>query len=64
MEKNVGTVDKIMRLIVSIVIIAAYLLGMLPGLAGLLLVVSGMLISSSVSGYCPMYAIIGVKTNK
>lgn len=64
MEKNVGTVDKIMRLIVSILIIAAYLWGMLPGVAGLLLVVSGMLISSVVSGYCPLYTMIGVKTNK
>lgn len=64
MEKNVGTVDKIMRLIVSILIIAAYLWGMLPGFAGLLLVVSGMLISSVVSGYCPLYTMIGVRTNK
>lgn len=63
MEKNVGMADRIARTIISLLIIAAYLWGMLPGLAGLLLVISGMLISSVVSGYCPLYTMIGVKTN-
>ncbi|MGB5216795.1 MAG: DUF2892 domain-containing protein [Smithella sp.] len=64
MGKNVGMADRIARTIISLLIIAAYLWGMLPGLAGLLLVISGMLISSVVSGYCPLYTMIGVKTNK
>ena len=64
MEKNVGMIDKVIRIIVALLIIAAYLWGMLPGIAGLLLVISGMLISSVVSGYCPLYTMIGVKTNK
>ena len=64
MGKNVGMADRIARAIISLLIIAAYLWGMLPGLSGLLLVISGMLISSVVSGYCPLYTMIGVKTNK
>jgi hypothetical protein len=64
MEKNVGMIDKAIRIIVALLIITAYLWGMLPGIAGLLLVVSGSLLSSVMSGYCPLYTMIGWKTNK
>jgi hypothetical protein len=64
MEKNVGMIDKVIRVIVALLIIAAYLWGMLPGIAALLLVVSGALLSSVMSGYCPLYTMIGWKTNK
>ncbi|MBN1473163.1 MAG: DUF2892 domain-containing protein [Syntrophaceae bacterium] len=64
MQKNVGTADKIVRTLVALLIIAAYLLGMLPGIAGLLLIISGSLLSSVMSGYCPLYTKIGVNTNK
>lgn len=64
MEKNVGTADKVIRIIVAFLIIIAYLGGMLPGVAGLLLIISGSLLSSVVSGYCPLYKTIGVNTNR
>ncbi|MBN1472997.1 MAG: DUF2892 domain-containing protein [Syntrophaceae bacterium] len=64
MQKNVGTADKITTTLVALLIIAAYLLGMLPGIAGLLLIISGSLLSSVMSGYCPLYTKIGVNTNK
>ncbi len=64
MKKNIGMVDKIIRTIVALLIIAAYLWGMLPGIAGLLLIISGALLSTAMSGYCALYAKIGVNTNK
>ncbi len=64
MEKNMGTVDKGIRAVVAFIIIIAYLGGMLPGVAGLLLIISGSLLSSVVSGYCPLYTKIGVNTNR
>lgn len=64
MEKNVGTVDKVIRTIIALIIIIAYLWGMLPGIAGLLLIVSGALFSSVMSGHCPLYTKIGVNTNR
>lgn len=64
MEKNMGTVDKGIRAVVAFLIIIAYLGGMLPGVAGLLLIISGSLLSSVVSGYCPLYTKIGVNTNR
>ena len=62
--KNVGMVDKIVRTLVALLIIAAYLWGLLPGIAGLLLIISGSLLSSVMSGHCPLYTKIGVNTNK
>ncbi|MCE5211981.1 MAG: DUF2892 domain-containing protein [Deltaproteobacteria bacterium] len=64
MERNVGMVDRVIRAIVALLIIIAYLRGMLPGIAGLLLIVSGALLSSVMSGHCPLYAKIGVNTNR
>jgi hypothetical protein len=64
MEKNVGTIDKAIRVIIALLIIVAYLQGMLPGVWGLLLVISGSLFSSVMSGYCPLYTVIGIRTNK
>jgi hypothetical protein len=65
MEKNVGTVDKGVRLIVALAIIIAYLLGWISGIVGLILAVgSGMLLSSVMSGHCTLYAKLGVNTNR
>jgi hypothetical protein len=64
MEKNVGMTDRIIRAIAAFLIIVAFLCGMLPGIAGLLLIVSGALLSSVVSGHCPLYPKIGINTNK
>jgi hypothetical protein len=65
MEKNVGTVDKGVRLIVALAIIIAYLLGWISGIVGLVLAVgSGMLLSSVMSGHCPLYVKLGVNTNR
>jgi hypothetical protein len=65
MEKNVGTVDKIVRGIIALAIIIAHLLGWISGVIGLILVVgSGMLLSSVMSGHCPLYAKLGFNTNR
>ena len=65
MEKNVGTVDKGVRVIVALAIIIAHLLGWISGVVGLVLAVgSGMLLSSVMSGHCPLYAKLGVNTNR
>ena len=65
MEKNVGLVDKVVRVIVALGIIVAYLLGWISGIVGLVLAVgSGMLLSSVMSGHCPLYLKLGVNSNR
>jgi hypothetical protein len=63
MDKNVGTADRIVRLIVVLLTSVAFLKGWLKGKLGLLIVLGGAsLISSVVSGYCPLYEELGVTT--
>ncbi|MHB8138782.1 MAG: YgaP family membrane protein [Smithellaceae bacterium] len=62
MERNVGTIDRIARLVVAILIIAANVMGWITGIVGLVLaVLAGMLLSSVISGHCPLYAILGIR---
>jgi hypothetical protein len=62
MERNVGTIDRVVRLVVAVLFIAANVMGWITGIAGLVLaVLAGMLLSSVVSGYCPLYAKLGIK---
>lgn len=62
MNRNVGTIDRIVRLIIAIFFIVANATGWLGGIVGLVLaVIAGMLLSSVASGYCPLYATLGIK---
>jgi hypothetical protein len=62
MEQNVGIIDRIVRLVLSILFIVANITGWVDGIVGLVLaVLAGMLLSSVLSGYCPLYAMLGIK---
>ncbi len=62
MEPNIGTCDRIARLIIPLAII--YLIRGGGIFAKLLLVLCGMLISSAISGYCFAYRPLGIDTSK
>jgi len=62
MERNVGTIDRIVRLVLSILFIVSNITGWVTGIVGLVLaVLAGMLLSSVLSGYCPLYVMLGIK---
>ena len=62
MERNVGAIDRGVRLVAAILFIAANVLGWVTGIPGLVLaVLAGMLLSSVASGQCPLYAKLGIK---
>jgi hypothetical protein len=62
MERNVGTIDRVLRLVVAVLFIVANVMGSVTGIAGLVLAVfAGMLLSSVASGHCPLYAKLGIK---
>ena len=62
MERNVGTIDRIVRLVVAFLFIAANVMGWTTGIVGLVLAVfAGMLPSSVISGHCPLYEMLGIK---
>jgi hypothetical protein len=60
MKQNVGSIDKILRIVVGIALVAATALGALPvwGYIGVIPLVTG------VVGFCPAYALLGLSTCK
>ncbi|NTV52579.1 MAG: DUF2892 domain-containing protein [Candidatus Firestonebacteria bacterium] len=65
MKPNMGGVDRIMRLLAAAAIIGLYLAHMLSGtLAVVLLIVAGIFILTSFISFCPLYTLLGFRTNQ
>lgn len=63
MQKNVGSIDRAIRAIAGIVLLAVFFLGGLQGaLATVVLVAGIVLLGTAVIGYCPPYALLGLNT--
>lgn len=63
MKKNMGTVDKAVRILAAILIIALYSTNIISGtLAIVLLVVAGIFIATSFMSFCPLYWPLGINT--
>ena len=65
MKKNIGTIDKIVRIVIALVIVALYFTHVIIGvLAIVLLVFAGVLLLTSLFSFCPLYLPFGIKTCK
>jgi len=65
MKANMGTADKVVRILVAVAIAALYFLGQISGiLATVLLVLAGIFIATSFLSFCPLYLPFGFSTKK
>ncbi|WP_396169147.1 DUF2892 domain-containing protein [Flavobacterium sp.] len=63
MKKNMGSVDKKIRLIVAAIFIALNLSGVVYGTLGIvLLALAGVFALTSLIGFCPLYLPFGIST--
>jgi hypothetical protein len=63
MKNNVGNTDKIIRLAIALVIGGLYFGEIVTGTLGIvLLVIAVVLIITALSGFCPLYAALGMNT--
>ncbi len=63
MKKNMGGIDRILRLVVAALIIVLYFMDKLTGTLGIvLLVVAGIFIITSIFSYCPLYVPFGINS--
>lgn len=63
MKKNLGSLDRITRLIIVALMASLYFTEIVTGLlASILLVGSGVLLLTSLTGWCIFYAILGINT--
>jgi len=65
MKKNVGTIDKVIRILVAVVILVLYFTHVISGsLAIILLVLSGILFVTTLLSFCPIWKALGLSTMK
>ncbi len=63
MKANVGTIDRTIRAIAGIALIATWPLGLVQGSLGIIaLVVGVVLIGTAALRWCPPYALLGINT--
>jgi fatty acid desaturase len=63
MKKNMGTADRIIRVIIAAIVGVLYFSGTISGTLGIvLLVLAGVFVLTSLISFCPLYAPFGIKT--
>ncbi len=65
MKKNVISLDKVIRILIAAGIVVLFLMNVISGTLGIvLLVVAGVLVLTSLLGFCPLYWLLGISTLK
>jgi hypothetical protein len=65
MKKNMGTIDKAIRILIALIVIVLYFTHTISGiLAIVLLILSAIFIITSLVGSCPLYFPFGINTGK
>jgi len=64
-KTNLGDADRAIRIVAAGLIVILYLLGIVAGIIGnILLVVAAVLLLTSFAGFCPLYKLLGINTCK
>lgn len=65
MKQNMGTIDKVVRILVAIVIGILYFTHQISGTTAIvLLILAGIFIVTSFMSFCPLYWPFGISTKK
>lgn len=63
MKKNMGTADRVIRIVIAAMVGVLYFKEIVTGTLGIiLLVLAGIFVLTSLIGFCPLYAPFGIKT--
>lgn len=63
MKKNVGTVDRSIRGLAGVALLAVFFLGVLEGVGGIIALVVGIvMLGTAIIGWCPPYSLLGINT--
>lgn len=63
MKNNVGTIDKVIRILIAVVVVVLYFTHVISGvLAIILLALSAVLVVTTLLGFCPIWQILGLST--
>jgi hypothetical protein len=64
MKKNIGSADKIVRLLLAVVGLVVYFTGTVTGIWGLVILIVGVILGlTALINFCPIWAAVGVNTS-
>jgi hypothetical protein len=65
MKKNMGSIDKVVRILIAVVVVVLWATKVVTGtLAIILLVLAAVFVLTSLMGFCPLYLPFGLRTTK
>ena len=65
MKKNIGQTDRIIRFVAAILIAVLYFTHVITGTLAIILgIVAVVFLVTSLIGFCPLYTLLGISTNK
>jgi len=65
MKKNMGSIDKAVRILAAIIVLVLYLAGQITGTAAIILgVIAVVFIITSLASFCPLYTLFKINTGK
>jgi hypothetical protein len=65
MKKNVGSVDKVVRILIALIVVILFFTNVISGVVGIiLLIVAGVIVLTSIISFCPLYWPFGLSTEK
>ena len=65
MKKNMGSTDRIVRVLIALLFIILYFTNIITGtMAFVLLALSGIFVLTSLVSFCPLYLPFGIRTCK
>ena len=65
MKANMGSTDKMVRIILAIVIAILFFTNVISGTLGIiLLILAGVFVLTSLISFCPLYPLVGMNTKK
>lgn len=63
MKKNMGNIDKIVRILIALVIAVLFFTNIISGTLGIiLLVLASVFVLTSLMSFCPLYSLVGIST--
>ncbi|HMB89362.1 MAG TPA: DUF2892 domain-containing protein [Rhodothermales bacterium] len=65
MKKNIGTIDRIIRVVIALVVAVLYFTGQISGTAAIILgILAIVFLLTSLVSTCPLYMSFGLSTRK
>ena len=65
MKQNMGTIDRVIRTVLALVVAILYFTKNISGLAAIILgIFTIVFLLTSIVGFCPLYTVLGIRTTK